>query len=450
VLVALSGGAAVVDRGSRVSRRSEDWQLAGSLGQFYRRHTLDVDGNSSVPINGLFNDLNLMLRQRGGSFEQETRVSMSYLADFTGDLNGREFQVGNLSWEGYLNRTRTGAIVGRQTRSDAGVLGRFDGVTLTQGLWQPLTLVMTGGFIVESTFDAPDSDRPFYGISGEYVSESGNLVIEPFFIQQYVEQDIVDRQAIGLQSQLRGDRGMLFSLVDYDLHHSVLNNFTLSGDTDLRGTRLFASFEHRRSPYLTTRNALIGQPIDSLSELETLLQELDLDDIAADRTAENTTLRLGFSRDLSERWAITADMVGSDYSETDASANVLALDSNKTFYSSFQLRSIDPFGQASYSSMTLRRADSGTSTTTSLFLDNRLSLGNSWRIYPRMRVDYRSIDRNGDSQWSARPSLRIDYRRGRGLQMELEAGYDWTRREMSTRDLDITGSYVRAGYRAVF
>jgi hypothetical protein len=156
------------------------------------------------------------------------------------------------------------------------------------------------------------------------------------------------------------------------------------------------------------------------------------------------------SQTLSERWSVTADVVGSDYSETEASANVPGIESNQTLYSSLQLRSTDPFGAASYSSMTLRRADSGTSTTTSLFMDNRITLGDSWRIYPRMRVDYRSIDRNGDTQWSARPSLRIDYRRGIGLQMELEAVYDWTRREMNTRDLDITVTYVRAGDRAVF
>lgn len=450
VLVALDMTPSEPNRGRRVASRSEGWQLAGQFGQFYRRHTLEVDGNSSVPINGLFNDLNLLARNRGGGLEQEARISMSYLADFSGDLNGREFQVGTLAWEGYLNRTNTGLVVGRQTRSDSGVLGRFDGVSLTQRLWEPATLVLTGGYIVESTFDAPESDRPFFGIGGEFVSESGNLVLEPFFIQQYVDDDIIDRQAIGAQGQWRGDRGMMFTLIDYDLHHSVLNNFTLSGDTNLRNTRVFASFEHRRSPYLTTRNALIGQPLESLSELELLLQDLDLDDIAADRTAKNTTLRFGLNQTLSERWSVTADVVGSDYSETEASANVLGIESNQTLYSSLQLRSTDPFGAASYSSMTLRRADSGTSTTTSLFMDNRISLGDSWRIYPRMRVDYRSIDRNGDTQWSARPSLRLDYRRGRGLQMEFEAGYDWTRREMSTRDLDITGTYVRAGYRAVF
>jgi len=434
----------------RSLRRNEGWGLVGQLGQFYRRHTLEVDGNSSVPVNGLFNDLNLMARHRGGALEQEARVTMSYLADFSGDLDGREFQVSHLSWEGYLPATQTGLVVGRQTRPDSGVLGQFDGVALTQGLWEPLTLAVTGGFVAESTYDSPDSDRPFFGIAAEYVSNSGNLAIEPFFIQQYVDNDIIDRQAIGAQTQLRFDRGMVFSLVDYDLNYSVLNNFTLSGDVDLRGTRFFGSFEHRRSPYLTTRNALIGQPSETLTELEQILLDLDLEDVAADRTAKNTTLRFGVNQVLSEQWTLTADVTASDYSETQESANVLGIESNQTLYSSLQLRSIDPFGAASYSSMTLRRADSGTSTTTSLFMDNRVSFSDRWRVYPRLRIDYRSMDRNGDTQWSARPSLRLDYRRGRRLQLEFEAGYDWTRREMTTRDLDITGTYIRAGYRALF
>ena len=240
---------------------------------------------------------------------------------------------------------------------------------------------------------------------------------------------------------------MVFSLVDYDLHHRVLNNLTFTGDLDIRDMRLFASYEYRRSPYLTTRNALIGQPYEELSELEKTLLDLDLEDIAADRTAKSQTLRIGFNQDFSDRWSMTTDIVASRYSDTPASADVGGLDSSQTIYSSVQIRSN---GATTSSSMTLRHTDSGTSKTSSMFLDSRYQLTDTWRIYPRLRVDFRSLERSGDEQWSVKPSLRVDHRYSRGLRFELEAGYEWSRREMATGDLDISGVYVRAGYRAFF
>jgi tetratricopeptide (TPR) repeat protein len=435
---------------TRTAQRSDEWRVAGQIGQFYRRYTLSVDSNSSVPINGLFNDLNVIASHDGASLDQEARVTMSYLWDYTGDLDGRQFQVSHLAWKGFWNAINSGISIGRQTNSALGVLGRFDGVVLNHSFSEKLGIEVAGGAVVESTFDQPDSSRPFFSVGGEFVSASGNLVVEPFFIQQYVEDNILDRQAIGVQTQFRFDRGMVFSLLDYDLHHQALNNATFSSDIAFRQSRLFASYEYRRSPYLTTRNALIGQPYEELSELEKSLLDSELDQIAEDRTATSHTGRVGFTQTLSENWALTADLVASDYSETDSSANVLGTESNQTVYSSIQLRSMDPFGAASYSTMTLRRADSGTSTTTSMFFDNRFSLYDDWRLYPRLRVDYRTFDRDDDTQWSVKPSLRLDYRRGRGLVFEVEAGYDWTRRDMNTMTVDIDGSFVRAGYRALF
>ena len=47
-----------------------------------------------------------------------------------------------------------------------------------------------------------------------------------------------------------------------------------------------------------------------------------------------------------------------------------------------------------------------------------------------------------------RPTLRVDYRLGRRLRFELESGYERSSREMADRDLDMTGFFIRAGYRA--
>jgi hypothetical protein len=98
----------------------------------------------------------------------------------------------------------------------------------------------------------------------------------------------------------------------------------------------------------------------------------------------------------------------------------------------------------------LRHSDSSSGATTTLFWDNRFMLGNSWRIYPRIRLDRRNFDRSGDKQWSVRPSMRVDFRQSRRLRLEMEVGYLRTARATVSRDLDISGLFFRAGYRASF
>lgn len=424
------------------------WQSGLQFSQFYQRYSVKVDGRSSVPIDGIFNDLNLMSRRDGADLDQEVRVTMSYLLDFTDNerLDGREYQISTAYWEGYSDRLTTGIRIGRQSNWLSGALGRFDGASLTHSFTDNLGLGLTGGYLIDSSFDKPNTDRPFFGFNGEYLTDSGNLSFKPFFVQQYVD-GLVDRQALGLQSQYYSERLMLFSLIDYDLHHSALNNLTLTGNFTFGRSQLNASYEHRKNPYLTTRNALMGQSFDDLTELEEALLDLSLEEIANDRTAESNTVRLGLNSRFGH-WTISADVVATDFSRTETSADVTGLEPHNTLYSSFQVRSADVFGAGSYSGLMLRLANSDTSDTTSLYWDNRFRLGSSWFFYPRLRMDLRKFSRTGDKQTTVRPTLRLDYRLSRRIRFELEGGYEWSTRDMADRDLDITGLFFRAGYRA--
>ncbi|MGE0623715.1 MAG: hypothetical protein AB7I04_04595 [Pseudomonadales bacterium] len=436
---------------AQVAATGPAWDLGVQIGQFYQRQTFTVDDNSSVPVNGLFNDLNFMASRNGGSLDQDVRVTMSYLADFSDNdwLDGRTFQVSAAYWEGFAERLNAGVRIGRQSNWETGALGRFDGADLTYRLSDRIGLGLTGGLLLDASYDAPTSDRPFFGFRGEYLSASGKLALRPFFVQQYADSQL-DRQAIGVQGQYYTDRFMLFSLVDYDVHYAALNNLTLTGNVSFGRSQLNASYEHRRNPYLTTRNALMGQTIGDLTEFEETLLDLSLEQIADDRTATSNTLRLGWNQRLGDSWTLSADVVATDFSSTEASADVLGLDAQKTLYSSMQIRSTDIFGRGSYSGLMLRLADSETSDTTSLYWDNRLRFGERWFLYPRFRVDHRNFVRTDDEQWTLRPSLRLDYRFSRIIRFELESGYEWSTRDFADRSVDITGVFLRAGYRAFF
>ncbi|MBV1907231.1 MAG: hypothetical protein KUG75_14240, partial [Pseudomonadales bacterium] len=326
---------------------------------------------------------------------------------------------------------------------------RFDGVVLSYKPSATVSFDLTGGYLIDSSFNSPDTNRPFVGVSGEYVNQSGNITIEPFLMQQYVD-GILDRRALGVQAELRFDQAVLYTLVDYDIHHSALNNATLMGNFRIGEMRVSTSFAHRKSPYLTTRNALIGQLSVDLSELEEAILDIKLKDLADDRTATSNTARVSLTSNVSEHWLISTEVAASSFSKTESSIDIVGLDSYKSIYSSFQIRTTDIFGAASYTALTLRRADTDSGSTSSLFLDNRINMGKHWRVYPRVRLDLRDFDESDDKQWTMNPSIRLDYKHGQRFRFQAEAGYTWVTRGMVNQDLDISGVFFRLGYSASF
>lgn len=432
-------------------RAPDDWALSSYLSQFYQRQSLEIDSDSSVPVDALFTDAGLMAVRDGASVDQEVRVTVSHLLDFADveRLDGREYQVSSLYWDGFSERLRSGVRLGRQSRSSAGIMGRFDGAAFTYRPSGGSSIDFTGGYLIDYTFDGPDPDRPFFGVSGQWVAASGAVSIAPFFVQQDFD-GMLDRQAVGLQSQLKSEQLALFTLVDYDLHYGELNNLTVTGNFQAGRTQASASYEHRKSPYLTTRNALIGQPYDDLSELEQAILDLQLEDIAADRTATSETMRVAANTPLSRNWGVTVDLVATHFSRTESSADVIGVEPFETIYGSIQVRANELLGAGSYSAFTVRQADSDTSATRSLFVDNRFPLAERWWLIPRLRVDQRSFDETDETQWAARPSLRVDFRYSRRMRFEFEGGYFWSERDSLVGNLEMTGMFLRAGYHASF
>ena len=239
-------------------------------------------------------------------------------------------------------------------------------------------------------------------------------------------------------------------MLDYDLHHDALNHAYLSSNLQLtRRLRIYGTIDHRRNPYLTTRNALIGQPLQDLSELELQLVEDDLEDIAADRTAVSTLVRVGLDQQLGG-WTLSTDVSMTDFKATEESLNVAALDAHQDLYLSTQLRADNAFGNGNYGALQVRYYESDDSRTMGMMLNSRFGLLESWWLYPRVAVDQRTQTNSDLKQLRIRPSLRLDYRHARWLRLEMEVGYEWTEREMFSQDLDMQGLFLRAGYRALF
>ncbi len=442
----------------RAPRRIPDaaaWQTSIFASQFYQRYSLHIDRQgTTVPVAGVFSDVDMSIRRSTASASHEGRISLGHLLDFTDRAGDRDIRIEAAYWESSVERLRTTVRLGRQSDRSSGVLGRFDGVNVTYQARPGIDVSVLGGYLLDSGYDHPAADRPFWGANADIELLNHALTVTPFYVQQMIG-GVVDRQAAGLQSEVDVDNGVYFGMLDYDLHHQALNHALLTANLRLgNSTRVFGTVERRRNPYLTTRDALIGQPVDDLSDLELLLaNELvnaRLEDIAADRTAESTALQLGVDRRLGDEWSVSVDSGLTSFGSTNASANVAALDSYGDFYMTVQVRSENVLGRGNFGSVQMRYYRSDTTTTTGVNLTNRVALGEQWWLLPRLSADRRIFGTGGRSQLRLKPSLRLDYRPSRRFSLQLEAGYEWMTRDLPGGALNSQGLLIVAGWRAAF
>jgi maltoporin len=98
----------------------------------------------------------------------------------------------------------------------------------------------------------------------------------------------------------------------------------------------------------------------------------------------------------------------------------------------------------------LRYAESNSTDVLSANLDTRFRIGRRWRISPRLRVDYREIRSDQSTQWIYSPGIRLHYRHDQRFRFELEAGTQFSNREMAGEDQERKSYFVNAGYQWLF
>ena len=426
------------------------WTTVGNVAQFYQRVETQVNGESPVVgVNGLFTSADVITSHRSDSLDLGMRVSTNGLYDFTSGNDGT-YQTTTAYFEAQQKDWGVNVRVGRQSQQSNGVLGRYDGVQVQYNVNSWLRIGAIGGYAVDYSQNAFSSDRPLYGVNGRIVTLGGALEFAPFYIEQQAN-GLLDRRAVGMETRYFRDNVSAFSLLDYDTYHQALNtsymmlNWRFDG-----GLSTYATFDHRRSPYITTENALIGQGVGSLGSLENTYDSQQIQQLADDRTATLTLASVGFDKDLSSRLQVGSDISYSDYSSTQTSGNVEGTPSRQDYYYTLRFRLDEAFGAQTYAAWYLRYADGADSRTSSFYWNNRFTFWQRWEFYPRFRVDYTQFTDTNQSQWFFEPSLRLDFRPKQNLYFELETGYDRTQRDMPTQSLDVVGYYVRIGYRSLF
>ncbi len=431
-----------------------DWSAFGGWSQEYRYDTSSVDtsvfSTDFTSQSMVITDGDFSLRGRGERFDVQTRVNAGFLYDLLPDGSGNETRVSIAYGDLADRKSGLSARLGRQSGSSGGVLGTFDGLLLGWKAKPTLRLNLTAGSPVDSTTEAYVPGRQFVSAGANWSGWVEGLQISPYVIDQTYD-GFSDRRAIGTEVQWFTPSRTVVGLFDYDVEYSVVNMALLLGTFELPGQyTLTASLDHHKSPYLTTRNALAGQPVESLKELVHLFGEPAVRSLAEDRTADADTVSVGLSHPLGTRFQWTADATATRISDLVASGGVEAVPGTGTEIGlGAQLIGNSLMRSGDVTILGLRVYEGDVARTVSASMSSRFPLWGHLRAGPRLRLDYRTFTAGGLTQWLASPALRIDWN-SQHTTVEFEAGGEWGSRELAVDQEDSSRYWFSLAYRVGF
>jgi tetratricopeptide (TPR) repeat protein len=447
-------GGATPERLRSEQAEARRWDVTTGLSQYYYRNIDRFDQNQPerTTFSALLTDLDVTVRHRGESVNMLGRLSINDLHDMLGENEGGTGDRQRISYAYYdvADAQNDWSVrVGRQSLHNWGVLGRFDGVHGTYQLADQRRLHVMIGYPVESTLDAVNTDRQFIGAAVDFDRVVGRWGFSPYVQSQKID-GIGDRQAVGVETRYFDDRRSLTTMLDYDTLYSELNTALVFGTWRLKNRiTLTGLYDERRS--ISTRNALIGQPLSAFDELLLTWTEDQIRQIARDRTATSRTTTFGMSMPLGERLQLNADVTTLDIGPSVDSAGVAAVPgTGQQVYYAGTLVASALFGQRDVNVLNLRHGEAPDFTSTLLTWDTRVPLGKHLRINPRLRLGVWESLQTGIRRETVTPSLRLLWNAPRRYRLELEFGQENITRTSSLVALDSTGTFLNLGYRADF
>jgi len=438
----LAGLIDTVPAGRRLARAVDgneraEWEFYGGVSQYYYRDVskLQQDQADFVSQSAVMSQTNLVVQRRGERFDLLGRVNAGYYYDTLGESDGSGDQ-GLVSFA-YLDindhTLELNTRIGRQTSYTGGVLGRFDGLHLSYG-WRPnITVNFTTGFPVDSPRNETETRRFFYGASVDFDNVAEAWDFSVFTNIQQVD-GISDREAVGLEVQFHNQRWNLVGLTDFDLSYNVLNSALFIGNWRAHDRlTLNTRFDVGTSPYLTSRNALIGQSVTTIDALLETFNEGQVRRLARNRTAQTQTASIGFSAALSERFNLNSDISYSEIESTPASGGVAATPgTGGQLYYTANLVGSSLFKPRDTVITGIRYSTTDTSTTNTLIFDLRFPVGENLRINPRIAASTRNNALDDSDQWIFAPNLRLIYRWFQRTRLEFDLGGQWSNRDIPT------------------
>lgn len=450
--VLVTAQAKPMEKLARAKVEKKETEVFGSFSQFYYRNENNTDlAGKTVSRSSVSTDLDLNVRSRAERYDARAVLNGGYEINLLKETKN-ETHLNQLYLDISARGRQASGRVGRQSLSTGGVLGRFDGGLFSYQLFKQVRANLVAGYPVQSVvLHGYETDRYFYGLNFDLGAYAGGWDFNAFIIEQMAD-GMLDRRATGGEARYFRPNGSFFSLVDYDLSYEVLNTALATGTLTFDdNTTLNLSADYRKSPVLTTTNALQGQTADSLSKLLATMSADEVRGLARDRTAISRTYTLGVTKPLNEKFQVSGDVTMSNLSSTPASGGVEAVHETGNEYSySAQVVGSSLMKEGDTSIIGLRYSDASTANTVSLSLNTRYPVERDFRVNPRLRLDYSKRASNDSKLYKVAPSLRVEYYWKRFLSVELEGAAEWTYEWVADQKDVIKDYFIVAGYRLDF
>ncbi|HZF16689.1 MAG TPA: SPOR domain-containing protein [Steroidobacteraceae bacterium] len=440
----------------------ERWSVDGGIAQLFRYDGVKVDnsvppGSTTLPgstqtttQNALYNDVDMLAQRRGERFDMLARLSAGYVKSFEQEQSGDSTRLSVASIELADRSLGLFTRLGRQSRNQDGVLGTFDGL-FGAYQWRPAWGAnFTLGYPVEQTDDTVQTNRSFATVAVAYTPPGKHWDASLFFATQQFD-GVRDRQAVGAEMRYLAPIGSLVALIDYDIFYQSLNAATLIGTVQApdRWTLSF-DLEHRNSPILTTRNALIGQPVTTIADMEEVFTEDQIFQLAQDRTPATSNFGLTATRPIGERYQFSAAVFATQTGATVASGGVEAQPATGlNFTYQTQLYASNAWRAGDFHVLSLTYADNETGKIYSFGWTSRFPIAGAWRLGPRFTIDRRMLATDSSTEYAFVPSLLVDYLKD-GRLVQLEIGGQLGKRDALDQTQNTQRYYVSLAYRISF
>lgn len=494
-----AGGQLHAASGKAGSGSAWRWDARGSFSQFYYRdqsttrlppasNTLGTEVDNSVNVNQLLNtadvtitggnDRRQLQMRAAGSYTQNFGTSTTVITtnngvnnmNFTSRPGGGVKALTALYLDYIDNTIGTELRVGRQTRNSAGVLGRFDGALLGWQATGHVRLNVVGGYPVLTSRQMDVlTERPFYGVSVDLGAKRSPLQTTLYWFDERAKGGFIDRRSIGIETRLLRKHFNAFALVDYDVKFKTLNLALLTFNYNFPDHSNFSvTADYRKSPLLTTTNALIGMfdtstnlPIFTLDGLTPYFTKQQIYQLAQDRTLTTKSLTMSYSRPLTSKLQANVDFTMTDTGGTNGTPatagtpEVIALPAvGQEFYYGAQLVGSGLFWDNDIYILSGRYANAATSQTWTIDFNARVPVTRKFRLSPRLRYGQRRGKITPSSYSQFQPTLRINYYPIRHTEIEIEFGGDFNhQRDFLAGAWTSTsqqGWVLNAGYRVDF
>jgi tetratricopeptide (TPR) repeat protein len=355
----------------------------------------------------------------------------------------------------YVEHRRTGggplgglAIrAGRQSPISGGLLGLFDGVSLTYPVAEGTKIDLMGGVPSNALVSSPGERLLAAVLEADTFLErfGGN-----FYLLDQSTQGITNRRALGAELRYGGDQWSVNTLLDHDLVFGKLNALSLHASAQVGGqTTVTLLFDERRAPSLQLSNSLISSGVGSL---KLLLQTRSLSQIKADALATSAIakqLMFSVSRPLSTKWQFSSDLrysaVGAlpavgDFEATAATGGQYSWGAQLTGTNLYSQRDINNFNLSVLNTPFFKGVQFSVNNLTGLPGKQELTLEPSLRVYMQRDKQDVKLTRIG-------PGARLSWRASQRGSLLGELLYETSRTDGPTNHDNSNSVFFYVGYR---